>query len=130
MPARYAVSVEPERSLIRMMLAGFFDPVSLVGFQQARNAAHARLRCGPNRHDTLVDVRDLQLQTQQVVEAFRFIIAQPGTRARRLAIVTGDAAVRMQVRRVANRDDIRCFPDMAAAERWLAEPPASLALAG
>ena len=130
MPASYAVTASPDRDLIRITLSGFFDPAGLAGFDRARRAAHARLRCAPNAHDTLVDVRALKLQAQDVVETFRAMIADPATRARHLAFVTGDAAIRMQVRRLIERDTIRCFADLFAAEQWLAESRPRLALAG
>ncbi|WP_375392753.1 hypothetical protein [uncultured Sphingomonas sp.] len=130
MQASYDVSAQPERNLILITLAGFFRPDDLAGFDRVRRAALDRLRCGLNQHDTIVDVHDLRLQTQAMVEAFRDIIAAPETQARRLAIVTGDAAVRMQVRRVIERDAIRCFADIGAAEDWLAAPAGSWALAG
>lgn len=120
--AHYAIVACPERDLIRVTLSGFFDPGGLAGFDRARRAALARLRCGPNQHDTLVDVSELKLQAQGVFEAFRAMIAAPETRSRRLAFVTGHAAIRMQVRRLIDRDDIRCFADLAAAEAWLAAP--------
>ena len=130
MPSSYLVTAHPERDLLRITLAGFFDPAGLAGFDRLRHAEHQRLRCAPNRHDTLVDVRDLKLQARDVVEAFRAMIAEQDTRARRLAFVTGDAAIRMQLRRIVDRPDIRCFADLPAAEAWLGEPPEGYALAG
>ena len=130
MSASYVVTADPDRDVLRITLSGFFDPADVRAFDQARLAAHRRLRCGANRHRTLIDVRDMKLQAQAVFEAFRLMIADPATRARRLAFVTGDAAIRLQVRRIVQRDDVRCFADIAAAERWLAEPPVEYALTG
>lgn len=130
MSASYTVIAQPERDLIRITLSGFFDSAGLAGFERARYVAHARLRCAPNQHGTLVDVRDLRIQARDVFEAFRAMVADPVTRARRLALVAGDAAIRMQVRRLIDRDDMRCFADVPAAERWLAEPRAEYALTG
>ncbi|WP_375397823.1 hypothetical protein [uncultured Sphingomonas sp.] len=120
----------PERNLIRVTLSGFFDPAAFAGFDEARRTAHRKLRCPRNGHDTLVDVRDLKLQPQDIVEAARVMIADRRTRARRLAFVTGDAAIRMQVRRLLNRPGIRYFADLATAETWLAQPVQGYALAG
>lgn len=130
MPASYTVTAHPERDLIRITLAGFFDMAGFADFARARDAAYARLRCAPNQHDTLVDVRDLKIQARDIFEAFRAMVANGTIRARRLALVTGDTAIRIQVRRLIDRDDIRCFADLAAAEAWLATPPAGYALAG
>lgn len=130
MSANYHVVARPEHDLISMTLSGFFGPSDVAGFDAARRLAHARLRCAPNRHDTLVDVRNLKLQAQDVVETFREILAEPSTRSRRLAFVTGTSAIRMQLRRVIDRDAIRCFAEMPAAEAWLGLPSAGMALAG
>ena len=130
MSASYVVTADPDQDLLRITLSGFFDPTEVAGFDRARLAAHAQLRCGPNRHLTLIDVRDLKLQAQAVFEAFRLMIADPATRAHRLAFVAGDAAIRLQVRRIVQRDDVRCFADIATAERWLTEVPTEYALAG
>ena len=130
MIASYVVNAEPDRDLLRITLSGFFDPSRLAAFDDARHAAHARLRCAPNQHLTLIDVRDFRIQAQDVFERFRTMIAEPGTRARRLAFVAGDAAIRLQVRRIAQRADMRCFADMASAEAWLAEPASGFARAG
>ena len=130
MLARYTVSAEPARDLLRIELSGFFDSAALARFDAARRAAHKELRCLPNQHVVLVDVRQLQLQTQAAIGAARAIIAAPSTRARRLAFVTGSAAIRMQVRRLSERPDIRCFERLSMAEAWLAEPAAPIALAG
>ena len=130
MPASYAATAHPERDLLLLTLSGFFDLAGLADFDRARHAAHERLCCARNRHDTLIAGRELRLQAQDVVTPFRAMLAEPQTRARRIAFVTGAGAIRMQVRRIADRPDIRCFAGFADAETWLAEAPAGYALAG
>ena len=57
-PPAFIVTAEPERDVVRIRLTGFFTADAATGLIQARNAAHDRLRCGPNRHVTVVDLRD------------------------------------------------------------------------
>jgi hypothetical protein len=130
MQATHLVTAYPDRDLLRITLTGFFGRGDVAAFDRARLAAHTRLTCGPNRHLTLVDVRDLKLQAQEIVGLFRAMITHPATRARRLAFVTGCSVVRMQVRRLIERDDIACFADPIAAEAWLTDRPELYARAG
>lgn len=119
MPAAFSMTVDPARQCLRIAMSGFFDPAHFAAFDAKRRDLHARLATGPDRHDVLVDVRDLQLQAQATVETARAMIADRSTRVRRVAFVTGDAAIRMQVRRLLDRDGLRCFATIADAEAWL-----------
>ena len=88
------------------------------------------LRCGRNEHVTLVDIRAMKIQAQEMVSAFRAMIVAPETRARRLALVVGNSTVRMQVRRLVVSPDIACFDEPTAAEFWLLGRAAPLAMVG
>lgn len=130
MNANHLVTAFPDRDLLHITLSGFFGPADVAAFNRARIAAHARLTCAPNCHVTLVDIRDMKLQAQDVFATFRRLIAEPGTRARRIALVTGCSAVRMQARRLLDGDDIACFADIGDAEAWLMAPALAHRLAG
>ena len=130
MTASHHVTAEPHRHLLRVTLGGFFGPHDLAALDMDRRAAHAALRCGPNEHVTLVDVRDLKIQAQDMVLAFRAMITAPATRPRRLAFVVGGSMVRMQIRRLVTSADIGCFGDLPTAEAWLLGRSAPLAMVG
>ena len=119
MSAEYQVTADPTRDLIQIRMAGFFTAEDLKGFIEARRAAHAELRCGPNQHLTLNDVRDMKIQSQDMVDAFRAMLSDPAYRSRRLAFVVGPTLTRTQLTRAIDGRNARCFDDAWAAEAWL-----------
>lgn len=119
MSAVYTIDVEPSRDLVRIEMSGFFTEADIAGFLDARAAAHAQLSCGPNQHLTLNDLRGMKIQAQEIVEAFRGMLADPSYRSKRLAFVVSPTLARSQlVRAVASRN-ARFFEDIAEAEMWL-----------
>jgi hypothetical protein len=119
MSARYHVEVDPDHDLVRIKLSGFFLPEDVQGFLEARRAAHALLRCGPNQHLTINDVTAMKIQPQETVAAFREVLSAPEYRSRRLAFVTGPTLARSQLMRALVNRDARCFEDHFLAEFWL-----------
>lgn len=128
MTATFSVTTDPTRDLVRITLDGFFDDTTMRAFLRARRAAHAELRCPPNQHLTLADVRGLTIQSQDMVAKFHAAIADPVARGRRLGFVTGSTLARAQLRRAIGSRDAGVFTDHAEAEAWvLAAGPVSRA---
>ena len=119
MSAEFSIKADPSRDLIRIRMAGFFTPDDMRAFVEARRTAHAELRCRPNRHVTLNDVRDMKIQSQEMVDAFRALLADPAYRSRRLAFVVGPTLTRTQLTRAISNREARCFDNCWAAESWL-----------
>ncbi len=120
MSADYAFEVDPSRDYVQLRMAGFFVPEDIPAFAEARHEAHGRLTCAPNAHVTLNDIRDLKIQSQDVVEAFGRMLADSRYHARRLAFVISPGLLRTQVNRaLAGREDARTFESMRMAEAWL-----------
>jgi len=119
MSAEYQIDVEPGRDLVRIRMRGFFTPDDIRGFLEARRVAHARLRCRPNHHVTVNDIRDMKIQSQDIVEAFREMLADPEYRSRRLAFVVSPTLARTQVMRAVAERHVRLFEDPWTAEAWL-----------
>ena len=88
----------------------------------AKEAAVERLG-PPYDHSTLVDIRDLRLQSQEVFAIFTNFVASTTHKSRKIAIVGGEGTARMQFRRVAERaplrDDMRFFTAVDEARDWL-----------
>ena len=105
--------------MVRQYLAGFFEAADVERVVAARNAAHERLTCGPNEHVTLVDVRDMKIQPQEIVQAFGAVLAGPRYRSRKLAFVFSQSLARMQLMRASEGRDARMFTDIDEAETWL-----------
>lgn len=125
MSSSFDIQVEPGCDLVTICLSGFFKPDDVTRFAQARDRAHLRLTCGPNQHLTLVDMRGMQIQSQDSVAAFGQVLRNPATASKRIAIVVTQSLARMQVQRAAEHRDIQYFADdVAAARAWLLTEPA------
>ncbi|MET0307559.1 MAG: hypothetical protein ABW023_02530 [Sphingomonas sp.] len=119
MSAEYSINVDPSRDLVRIRMSGFFSPADVEGFIAARREAHGQLTCRRNAHLTLNDLRDMKIQSQEIVDAFRAMLAAPEYRSRRLAFIVSSTLARSQLGRALGGRDARCFEDPAEAERWL-----------
>lgn len=120
MTAAYAFDVDPGRDYIRLRMSGFFTPEDLADFIEARRAAHAELTCPANAHVTLVDIRDMKIQSQNAVAGFGAMLSTSTYFARRLAFAVSPGLLRPQLLRIiAGREDVRCFESVRMAEAWL-----------
>ncbi|HYD11397.1 MAG TPA: hypothetical protein VEC11_00970 [Allosphingosinicella sp.] len=119
MNASFSFQVDPSRDLVRIQMAGLFTPADIHAFLEARRRAHAELRCAPNRHLTLNDLRGMKIQSQEGVAAFRDMLADPAFRSRRLAFVAAPTLARSQLVRALDGRDARCFDEPGEAEAWL-----------
>lgn len=119
MTAHFTVCADPARDLIRITLSGFFAADELAAFRDSLASAHTQLTCGPNRHITLVDASAMKVQSQDMVAAFRDVLADPAFHSRRLAFVVDPTLLRSQVRRALDGRAAQWFANRPAAEAWL-----------
>lgn len=119
MSAEFAFETDVERNLVRIRMSGFFDDAAIRTFLEARVAAHAQLRCGPNQHLTINDIRGMKIQSQEVVEMFRQMLAAPQYKSKRLAFIVSRTLARTQLVRAIDSRDARCFENAWEAEAWL-----------
>jgi hypothetical protein len=126
MQGSYTIEIDDQRNLARMTLKGFFNPDLLRQFVEERNARYARLSPG---HVTLADVREMQIQTQDMVDAFRRMLNDPASQSRKLAFVTASSLARMQLIRAAEARVARLFETVEGAEAWLMSDDAGEPLA-
>lgn len=119
MTATFSFDVEPERDLVRISMGGFFRPDDIADFVEARRVAHQALRCAPNAHLTINDLREMSIQSQDMVDAFQEMLAAPEYRSRRLAFVVGYTLARAQAIRALESRHARWFDDPVKAEVWL-----------
>lgn len=99
MDGTFDISIDRPRRLMRIRMAGFFDPGSVRRFVAARNEALAGLGCAANAHVSLTDIRDMQIQSQEMVAAFARVLGDPSSRSKRLGLVVASTLARMQIRR-------------------------------
>jgi len=122
MQADFTIDVDVARSLVRLTLKGFFLPADVQRFQAARNAEHAKLRCRPNAHVTLTDLRELQIQSQDSVGEFAALLADPTHKSAKLALIFGTSLARLQLVRAASTREVHFFKSVEDAEAWLFGP--------
>jgi hypothetical protein len=116
MSADFSITAEPARDLIRIRMNGFFGMDDIQRFIRERRKVHAQLTCGPNEHLTLNDIRDIKIQSQDIVDAFRALLADPAYRSRRLAFVVAPTLTRTQLFRALDSRSARTFEDPWEAE--------------
>jgi len=119
MQSEFNITVDPDHDLVRITLRGFFEMADIERFLIARDKAHKQLRSAPNQHATLVDIRDMKIQSQEIVAAFRHVLANPAHQSRRLAFVIASTLARMQVIRAVDEREARYFGTMEEAEAWV-----------
>ena len=119
MAGTYSFKIDTRRDLVSMELHGFFTPDQMPAFDQARREAYSQLRCAPNQHVTVVDMRGTLIQSQDIVDAFARSIADQETKSRRIAFVVSRSLARLQVKRAAGDRDAGYFLTLDEAERWL-----------
>ena len=118
MNAEFSFEVDPPRNLVRIRIAGFFRKSDIADLLEARRAAHERLDCAPNAHVTRIDAREMDIQSHDIVDAFREILAAPEYRSRRLALVVSNTLARSQAIRAIESREARWFADPDEAEAW------------
>jgi hypothetical protein len=119
MNASFSFAVDRSRDLVRIQMAGLFTPADVAAFLQARRRAHDELRCPPNWHLTLNDLRGMKIQSQEGVAMFREMLSDPAYRSRRLAFVASQTLARSQLMRALDGREARCFDSVEEAEAWL-----------
>ena len=119
MEAIYKVEADPVTNIVRHYLAGFFEPIDVENYVAARNAAHEQLTSAPHQHVTLVDVRDMKIQQQDVVKTFGAVLADPRHHSRKLAFVVALSLARMQLLRATAHRTAQYFSTIEEAEAWL-----------
>lgn len=122
----FEIKTEPGRRLVRLKLSGMLSEADVTELYRQEHAAILAMGCRLGEHLLLIDSTDNLLQTQSVIEAFKHQMAKP-SRAKRIAVVTGQSLSRMQARRLLTEQPGRTFETMAEAEAWLLTEPMSKA---
>lgn len=119
MDACFSISVDPDRDLLHITLAGFFSVDDVARFSGAITTGLSQLHCGPNRHLTLVDIREMKIQSQSSVGEFQRVLVNARTRGRAIAFVVAQSLARMQAQRVASERFSAYFETQEQAKNWL-----------
>jgi response regulator of citrate/malate metabolism len=119
MSGQFSIHVDVDRHLVRVTMAGFFSPADVARFVEVRDAEHRKLRCGINEHFTLVDIRAMQIQSQEAVAEFQRVLSAPATASKRIAFVVAKSLARLQIQRAAEGRPANYFASVEDAEHWL-----------
>ncbi|MEG3084021.1 STAS/SEC14 domain-containing protein [Sphingomonas sp. PB2P12] len=120
MAPTFSIVADPALSLVSIEMSGFFEPSDVYAFETARDAAHSQLRCKSNEHLTLVDMRDMLIQSKEAVAEFQRLLNNPASKSKRIAIVVSPTLARTQIKRAAERRDVKYFTGgTAEARNWL-----------
>ena len=125
MSARFSFRVEPSRDLVRIEMAGLFTPADIDAFLEARRRAHAELRCGPNQHLTINDVRDMKIQSQDAVARFRELAVRRKAQHRRLSAPGGQRPSNSGFCFCRKANTARLKSSVRPASRWAVRSAAS-----
>lgn len=120
MASSFLITADPALNLVTINIGGFFAQPDIDAFEQERDVAHRKLRCGPNQHLTLVDMREMLIQSQDAIVGFQRVLNNPAKASKRIAIVVSQTLARMQVERAAERRDVKYFTsEPEEARKWL-----------
>lgn len=115
--ADWHILTDARYNLIRARLGGFFSIDDVRRFALDYRAALAKLPS--HGHLTLVDIKSMKIQSQEVVEAFTRFMASADIQSRKLAFISGSTLARLQAQRLTSRDTVGYFDTSAEAETWL-----------
>ena len=125
----FEVETNHSERMIFLRLEGVLSIEEAHACAAAKEAAVESLGPPYDNHSTLLDIRDLRLQPQEIFAIFTNFVATTRYKSRKIAIVGGEGTARMQFRRVAERaplrDDMRFFTDAGEARSWLLGDAAS-----
>jgi len=119
----FEVEKNHSERLIFLRMEGVLSVEEAHACAAAKEAAVDSLGPPYDAHSTLVDIRDLRLQPQEIFAIFTNFVATTKHKSRKIAIVGGEGTARMQFRRVAERaplrDGMRFFTEAGEARDWL-----------
>ena len=128
----YAFETSHDDRIITLRMAGVLSMEEALACAAAKEAEVERLGPPYDLHSTLVDIRDLRVQPQEILAIFTNFVAATRHKSRKIAIVGGEGTARMQFRRIAERaplrDGMRFFTDVREARDWLDRDMAGAAL--
>ena len=121
----FEIKTSPTDRIIHVRMIGGFTMAGARACAAAKEAAVDRLGPPYDDHTSLVDIRELRIQPQEIFAIFTDFVAATKHKSRRIAIVGGEGTARMQFRRVAERnplrDNMRFFTAVRDARDWLEE---------
>lgn len=113
MQDKFLISPDFKSRFLRVALKGFWNDAITKQYEAELTPIYAKMG---KDFDVLVDLREFDIQTADVVSEF----ARIGQDLRKMAIVTPSALLKRQAERATVAINSRVFADEASAIKWLA----------
>jgi hypothetical protein len=120
----YRIEVDISRRLLKITLRGAWDMQAVDRYGDALAAAEAKLAMadsGSKEALILIDVRELQIQQQDVAEHYRKLAVHTALPPGKLAMVLTSGLLKLQMKRMGTGRQ-RFFESEDAAIEWLMSP--------
>lgn len=105
--------------MLRVAMSGFFTVECVGRYRTAIDAATAELGGPPDAQVMVNDISAMSIQSQEIVDAFRAVMADPRYAERRVGFVVSSTLARSQLARVIGGRTARMFATAEEAEAWL-----------
>lgn len=120
--ASYSIEFDNARGLLRIAMSGFFMEEDVRRFATDKDSAINEMGGLSCHQFTLVDIREMQIQSQEIVMAFRRVLSNQTAIAKPIAFLVSPSLARFQIRRAAGDRKAGYFTSIEAAEAWLSHP--------
>lgn len=115
----FRIETDKSSRLVRVEVFGFWQPQDIADFIQQEQAAVRSLNVPAGSHRLLVDVRNMKIQSQQVIEGLRHVSDTAVLKAARFAFIVSPGLIRQQVKRAVAGRTIGVFDDEPSALAYL-----------
>lgn len=119
MSGHFTIAVAPSRNLLRVEMSGFFTVEDVHRYRIAIDTASRHLTAPPERQVMVNDISAMNIQSQEIVDAFRRVMGDVRYRDRRVGFVVASTLARMQLSRIIGSRTAQMFATSAEAEDWL-----------
>jgi len=118
--APFRITADTRAASLTATLCGLWDVATVRAYGEQLAEAAQRIARGSGRPSWLIDLRELEVQPQEVASQMTRIIADlTGRFDPVVAVVSPRVLVSMQSRRIAQRPDHQSFATHAEASAWL-----------
>lgn len=119
MTGDFDIQLDRSRRLMTVRMSGFYTLDDVRRYASAIAAATVQLGGAPDEQRMINDISEMNIQSQEIVGAFRQFMSDPRYGRRRVGFVVASTLARKQLMRVIGARHVRIFTSAAAAEAWL-----------
>ena len=119
----YTVEVDRRHRIVMLIIGANLDADEGWELQTSKNNAVRSLGPPASDHSTLMDIRQLRIQPQELIHAFVDYSQNTKLPSKKVAILFGEGTSRMQFRRIIQSENViakmELFTDRDEALAWL-----------